>query len=124
MKVLVDMNLAPRWVDTLAAAGIEAAHWSTFGAHNAADSEIMAYARANDFIVFTHDLDFSSILAATQGDKPSVVQLRAEDTNPDVVGSAVAIALRQMAPELQEGALLTVEPGRTRLRLLPLVRKT
>ena len=29
-------------------------------------------------------------------------------------------ALRQMAAELEEGALLTVDPNRTRLRLLPL----
>jgi predicted nuclease of predicted toxin-antitoxin system len=27
MKLLVDMNLSPRWVDLLADAGIEAAHW-------------------------------------------------------------------------------------------------
>ena len=32
----------------LADAGIEAAHWSTLGADNAPDSQIMAYARAND----------------------------------------------------------------------------
>ena len=28
MKVLVDMNLSPRWVKTLTDAGIEASHWS------------------------------------------------------------------------------------------------
>lgn len=27
MKLLVDMNLSPRWVNLLADAGIEAAHW-------------------------------------------------------------------------------------------------
>jgi predicted nuclease of predicted toxin-antitoxin system len=26
MKFLIDMNLSPRWVDTLLAAGVEAAH--------------------------------------------------------------------------------------------------
>ena len=45
MKLLVDMNLSPRWIAWLAEAGIEAAHWSTLGAKNAPDSEIMAYAR-------------------------------------------------------------------------------
>ena len=29
MKVLVDMNLSPRWVDLLTGEGVEAAHWST-----------------------------------------------------------------------------------------------
>lgn len=120
MKLIVDMNLSPRWVDMLAGAGIEAAHWSTLGAKNAPDMEIMAYASTNDYVVLTHDLDFSAILAATHGEKPSVVQIRAEDVSPDVIGNQIIVALRQMANELEEGALLTVDPNRTRLRLLPL----
>jgi predicted nuclease of predicted toxin-antitoxin system len=82
------MNLSPRWVGMLSAASIEAAHWSKLGAHNAPDSEIMAFAAANNYIVLTHDLDFSAILAATQGEKPSVVQIRAEDVNPDMIKSS------------------------------------
>ena len=120
MNVLVDMNLSPRWVSLLVDAGIEAAHWSTLGAANAPDTEIMAFAKANGYIVLTHDLDFSAILAATQGDKPSVVQIRAENVSPDVIGKPVIDALRQMAAELTEGALLTIDPNRTRLLLLPL----
>lgn len=120
MKLLVDMNLSPRWVGILVTSGIEAAHWSTLGANNAPDSEIMAYARANGYVVLTHDLDFGAILAATHGEKPSVVQIRAEDVSPDVIGKQVIGALRQMASELEDGALLTIDPNRTRLRLLPL----
>jgi predicted nuclease of predicted toxin-antitoxin system len=120
VKLLVDMNLSPRWVAVLADAGIEAAHWSTLGAHDAADAAIMTYANTNDYVVLTHDLDFSAILAATQGEKPSVVQIRAEDVSPDVIGTQVIAALRQMASELDEGALLTIDPDRTRLRVLPL----
>jgi len=123
MKLLVDMNLSPRWVTLLAGAGVEAVHWSTVGAMNAPDSEIMAHALANDFVVLTHDLDFSAILAATHGEKPSVVQLRADDVSPDMIGRQVLVALRQMEAELQEGALVTVDPNRTRLRVLPLQRK-
>jgi predicted nuclease of predicted toxin-antitoxin system len=114
------MNLSPRWVGALADAGIEAAHWSTLGAYNALDTEIMAYARANDFVVLTHDLDFSATLAATQGEKPSVVQIRADDVSPEVIGKQVIVALRQMALELEMGALITIDSSRTRLRVLPL----
>jgi len=120
MKLIVDMNLSPRWVGALADAGFEAAHWSTLGAKNSPDAEIMAYAKIRDYVVLTHDLDFGAILAATHGEKPSVVQIRAEDVSPDVIGTLVIAALRQMAHELEEGALLTVDPKRTRLRLLPL----
>ena len=120
MKLLVDMNLSPRWVGVLAAADIEAAHWSKLGANNAPDVFIMAYARTHDFVVLTHDLDFGAILAATHGEKPSVVQIRADDVSPEVIGRQVLNALRQMAAELEAGALLTVDPSRTRLRVLPL----
>jgi predicted nuclease of predicted toxin-antitoxin system len=120
MKLLVDMNLSPRWIGLLVGAGIEAVHWSTQGPMNAPDTKIMAYAQAHDFVVLTHDLDFGAILAATHGEKPSAVQLRSDDVSPDVIGRQVLIALRQMEVELQQGALITVDPGRTRLRVLPL----
>ena len=124
MKLLIDMNLSPRWVDVLTNAGIEAAHWSAVGAYNASDSEIMAYAKTNDYIVLTHDLDFSAILAVTHGEKPSVVQIRADDVNPDVIGKQVIGALQQMTSDLADGALLTIDTNRTRVRLLPLRSKS
>ncbi len=120
MKLLIGMNLSPRWVDLLINAGFEATHWSALGAYHASDSEIMAYAKANEYIVLTHDLDFSTILAATHGEKPSVVQIRANDVNPDVIGKQVIAASQQLSTDLDDGALLTVDTNRTRVRLLPL----
>ena len=120
MKLLIDMNLSPRWVDALAAAGIESAHWSTIGSPTAPDPDIMAFAKAQGYVVLTYDLDFGAILAATHGDKPSVVQIRAANLAPEVISADVINAVRQLETELKAGALLTVEPGRTRARLLPL----
>jgi predicted nuclease of predicted toxin-antitoxin system len=48
MKLLVDMNLSPRWASFLAASKVEAVHWSRAGAVTAPDTEIMAYAREHD----------------------------------------------------------------------------
>ena len=123
MKLLVDMNLSPRWVAVLADSEFEAMHWSVLGPVNATDPEIMAYAAANDFVVLTHDLDFGAILAATHGEEPSVVQIRAEDARPDAIGVQVCSALRQMQPELEAGALLTIDLNRTRVNVLPLKPK-
>lgn len=120
MRLLIDMNLSPRWVDLFAKAGIDAVHWSTLGAPDAKDADIMAFAKTNGYVVLTHDLDFSAILATTHGEKPSVVQVRSEDVSPDVIGRAVINGLLQMKNELENGALLTIDPERTRLRLLPL----
>lgn len=115
-------NLSPRWIAVLKDAGLEAVHWSSVGRGNAPDAEIMAYAVVNDCILLTHDLDFSAILAVTQGEKPSVVQIRAEDVSPPAIGTQVIAALTQMKTELATGALLTIDPSRTRLNLLPLQR--
>jgi predicted nuclease of predicted toxin-antitoxin system len=51
MKLLVDMNLSPRWIAFLRKAGWEARHWSEVGKATATDSEIMGYAAANDYVV-------------------------------------------------------------------------
>jgi predicted nuclease of predicted toxin-antitoxin system len=120
MRLLVDMNLSPRWCDALEAAGLTAIHWSRIGAATASDEEIMAYAESSNFVVLTHDLDFGAVLAATKGRKPSVVQLRADDTSPEAAAAAVIGAVRQCATELEAGALLTVDVARVRLSLLPL----
>lgn len=120
MKLLVDMNLSPRWVDLLMQSRLEAVHWSTIGRPQALDEEIMAYAAKHDYVVLTNDLDFSAILAVTHGEKPSVVQLRSGNLSPDVIGQQTIKALLQLADHLQEGALVNVEPLRTRVRLLPL----
>ncbi len=120
MKLIVDMNLSPRWVEHLKQAGHDAVHWSTVGACDAPDAEIMGYAKTMNSVVLTHDLDFGSILAATQGLSPSVVQIRSEDVSPDVIGERVVVALRQLEPELLEGALVTIDPKKTRLSVLPL----
>jgi len=120
MKLLVDMNLSPRWVAMLGTSGFETVHWSAVGRIDAPDSEIMNFAATNGYVVLTHDLDFSAILAATHGRKPSVVQIRSDDVDPNVIGQRVVAALRQTAAELETGALLTIDPKSARMRLLPL----
>jgi predicted nuclease of predicted toxin-antitoxin system len=120
MKLIIDMNLSPRWVEFFTKSNITAVHWSTIGRINAPDAEIMEYAATNNYIVLTHDLDFSAILAALKTEKPSVVQIRAENVNPTAIGTQILMALHQMSSELEEGALLTIDTDSTRLRLLPL----
>ena len=101
MKILIDMNLPPRWAKVFAAEGWEALHWSQVGAPTASDREIMAWARANDYIVFTHDLDFSALLATTQREGPSVIQVRTQNVLPEGIGILVINAMKQFQHELE-----------------------
>ena len=120
MKILIDMNLPPRWVQVFAEAGTEAVHWSQLGATTASDREIMTWARKYGHIVFTHDLDFSALLAATQEEGPSIIQVRTQNILPEAIGDLVINALNQFQDELEKGAIITLDPVRARVRILPL----
>jgi predicted nuclease of predicted toxin-antitoxin system len=114
------MNLSPSWVDSLCASGFSAVHWSVVGRTNALDSEVLSFAREHGYVLLTHDLDFGAILASTEGDRPSVVQLRSGNLNPDLIAVETLRAIGKMESELKRGALLIVQPGSTRVRLLPI----
>ena len=120
MKLLVDMNLSPDWAAVLEQAGWETAHWSAIGNPRAADFEIMAWAKQNGRVVFTHDLDFGTMLALTQAEGPSVIQVRTQDTTPTAIGKFVINALRQFQMELEKGALIVLDEAQVRARVLPL----
>jgi len=118
------MNLAPNCVRVLANAGHDARHWSEVGDQRASDTEIMAYALRHGLIVLTHDLDFGDILAATGGAGPSVVQIRAEDVRVATIARQVVRALETCSTAVADGALLSADVDRARLRLLPLRKAT
>ncbi|MCF8246507.1 MAG: DUF5615 family PIN-like protein [Saprospiraceae bacterium] len=112
-------NLSPLWVDAFANAGWEAKHWSSIGEHHAPDPELMAWAKENGYIVFTHDLDFSAILAATKAAAPSVFQVRTQDVMPSAIAGLVISNLIKFQVELEAGALITLNEIRGKARILP-----
>ena len=120
MKVLLDMNVPLKYSSLLAKADIECVRWSDIGAPNAEDSEIMAYACENNLIVLTFDLDFSAILSATQDIKPSILQMRTSILQAERAVDLIAIAMRQNNKALKEGAIISIDIRKSRLRLLPL----
>jgi predicted nuclease of predicted toxin-antitoxin system len=121
MKIIVDVNLAVRWASMLSSLGIEAVHWSKIGASNAQDIEIMSYARQNGYSVFTNDLDFSAILVSTRASAPSVIQIRADDTRPEAHLDRVANTLIKYSSAIDQGTIITIDPNKTRLHILPFV---
>jgi predicted nuclease of predicted toxin-antitoxin system len=120
MKILVDMNLSPQWVNFFQDHGINAVHWSGLGKPTASDSEILDYAASNQFTVFTHDLDFGVLLATRKSRGPSVIQVRTEDVLPSHLGEIVLRVLELTRAHLEAGAIMTVDPARSRIRLLPI----
>ena len=103
--LLLDMNLSPEWIPTLQKHGWQAIHWSDVGDPKASDKDIMNWAATNQCVVFTHDLDFGTMLALTHEVGPSVLQIRAEN---------------QHEADLSAGALVVVDARRSRVRILPI----
>ena len=80
----------------------------------------MRWAAEHEYVVFTHDLDFGTMLALTHASGPSVCQIRTEDVSPHGMGDYALQILERHTTELSEGALVVVEPHRSRVRILPL----
>jgi predicted nuclease of predicted toxin-antitoxin system len=120
MKILVDMNLSVEWVAAFTRNGMQAAHWSSIGDPRASDQSIVAWASANSHVVFTHDLDFGTVLALTHAHGPSVVLLRTQDNLPERCEATVVDVLRVHEQALQDGAILVIDEHRSKIRLLPL----
>ena len=121
MTLLLDMNLSPKLVSILANLQVDAKHWYTVGNPTATDAEIMTYATDNNCIVVTYDLDFTALLCATQNQKPSVIQIRKQGMDIDVLADLLSTSVRQWGVELSKGAILTIDAKKLRVRLLPLV---
>lgn len=123
IRLVVDVNLSPLWVDVFTHYGWPAVHWSTVGDPRAKDRTIMAWARENGYAVFTHDLDFGTLLALTRETGPSVVQVRTHDVLPDRIGPIVISVIRMYQSQLHEGAIVTIDESRGRVRILPIGAK-
>ncbi len=120
MKIVIDVNLSPSWVDVFQEVSLESVHWTSVGDARATDAEIIEWARENGHIVFTHDLDFTTILALTSASGPSVLQVRAQDVTPKNLKEIVFAALRDHADAIESGAIVVVDEARSRVRILPL----
>ena len=120
MKLLIDMNLSPRWTDVLRVAGMKQCigRRSGRGQHRIATS---CNLRATTIALSLRTTSISATSSLPPaGAKPSVVQIRASGVGVARIGAQVVGGLALCAEELEAGALVTIDASRTRIRLLPL----
>jgi predicted nuclease of predicted toxin-antitoxin system len=80
----------------------------------------MEWARAEGYVIFTHGLDFSRMLALTRSEGPSVIQLRTQSVLPENAGPLVFAAIRQHGELLERGVLVVIDAASSRARILPI----
>src|SRR6266498_3870237 len=75
-RILFDQGMPLAAALILRGLGWDAVHVRELGMHEAADTEILAYAARESRSIITLDRDFPQILALTAASRPSVVLVR------------------------------------------------
>ena len=121
MKLLLDQGLPRSAADLLCARQIETVHVGEIGLWAAEDWEILQKAREDNRIVVTLDADFHALLALNNASSPSVIRIRIERLRAKAVTELLLKVIDECREDLQQGAAVTVEPSRIRIRRLPLL---
>jgi predicted nuclease of predicted toxin-antitoxin system len=113
MKILLDTCVSPRTRDELVAAGHEVV-WVGDWPVDPGDDEILEVARRDSCILITLDKDFGEIAVAFGREHTGIVRL--VDIPVRKQAFKCVQALVHYGDDLLKGALVTVEPGRVRVR--------
>jgi predicted nuclease of predicted toxin-antitoxin system len=120
MKLSADMGISPRTVEFLRDKGYEATHLHELALDLLTDAKILALGLQEGYVVLSHDLDFSELIAISRAELPSVVTFRLRDMRPANVNRHLAAILDQHVDKLTQGPAITVTDRRIRVRLLPI----
>jgi len=120
VRFLADMGISPRSVAFLRDRGVEAVHLHELGLDRMSDAEVVRKARREGYVVLTHDLNFSELIALSGAELPSVVIFRLRDMRPDNVNRYLEVLVTEHQRALNQGAIFSVSEGRIRVRMLPM----
>jgi predicted nuclease of predicted toxin-antitoxin system len=120
MKLLLDQGLPRSTVIHLAKRGIVAEHVGDLGMSAASDDQILDAARQRQAVVVTLDAEFHQKLATSRAISPSVVRIRIEGLKGPQLAAFLAQVVSTASSELATGAVVSVTPGRIRVRSLPI----
>jgi predicted nuclease of predicted toxin-antitoxin system len=113
VKVLLDTCVWGGARAVLAAAGHDVV-WAGEWPSDPGDDEILASAHGDGRVLVTLDKDFGELAVARGHPHSGIVRL--VDIAAEQQGPACARVLEAHGAELQRGAIVTVEPGRLRIR--------
>ncbi len=119
IRLLADVHISPKTVADLQKQGYEIMRSSEFLPANAPDINILEFARTENWVVLTQDLDFSMLVALSRYSQPSLITLRLSSAKPDIVTQKLLDVLPQIEEALQEGSAITIQDESIRIRKLP-----
>ena len=120
LRFLADMNISPKTVADLHQQGWDILRVSQVLPMDAEDSEILEFARQQNRVVVTQDLDFSSLLALGGYAKPSLITFRLLVSDPETITRKLLAIVPQIEDALEEGCAVTINDLTARVRRLPI----
>lgn len=108
-----------RW---LRAAGHDAVHLREQSLERLADLQVFTKSIAENRILLTFDLDFGEIAALSKGSPAKVIVFRLRNARAANVIARLSAVILDWGAELDGGAVISVDEGRHRVRLLPVGR--
>lgn len=119
MRFLADMGVSLRVVEWLRSRRHDVVHLRERGLQRLSDAAIFEKATAEGRVVLTFDLDFGEIVALSGGATTSVIVFRLRNARAGNVIARLERVLSESEDALRSGAVVIVEDGRHRVRLLP-----
>ena len=113
MKILLDACVSIRVVEQLKSAGHEV-EWVGDWEKDPGDEEILERAFSGKKVLVTLDKDFGELVIVQN--KPHCGMLRLVDLTIQQQAISCVEIFRKYEKQLAEGAILTIEPGRLRIR--------
>jgi predicted nuclease of predicted toxin-antitoxin system len=120
MKIVADLHISPRTVQFLNSLGHDAVRSSTILPLTADDKTIVARAADEQRVVLTQDLGFSTIVALTGRNTPSLITLRLSSSRIEYVNATLERILPTLEADVLLGMIVTIEDSRIRRRSLPI----
>ncbi|GET36943.1 DUF5615 family PIN-like protein [Microseira wollei] len=120
LKLIGDMNISPQTVTALQEQGWDIIRVIDVLPATVSDAEILNFARQENRVIVTHDLDFSMLVALSGYNQPSLITLRLSSTDLNTVNQKLLEILPQVEQQLQAGSAITIEDTAVRIRQLPI----
>ena len=121
LRFLVDMNLPSKTVTNLQQQGWDVFRVSQVLPMDAEDSKILEFARQQNRIIITQDLDFSSLLALGGYEKPSLITFRLSMPDSETITRKLLDLVPHIEDRLVEGCAVTIDNRSVRVRRLPIL---
>jgi len=121
MRLLLDQGLPRSAARLLREAGVDTVHVGEIDYSDADDASILKRARDEERTVVTLDADFHALLALSRATSPSVIRIRIEGLYGQKAADLIQAVLTHCRQDLEQGAMVTVQPRRIRIRRLPLL---